>query len=103
MRLFRKQAQPENVDTGYQDCVDYLCALEQPDYAKILKVVNTYREADKKVKKILGVKENSVTDSATADQLAEDFLSDDDLSLGGFLDDELPPKPKAKAKKQSKK
>lgn len=96
MGLFNKKPAPV-AEVGYQDVVDYLRDLEQADYAKILKVVKTYREADKKVKKILGIKENAVTDPATADDLAADILSDDDTELGNFLEDE-PPKPKKAAK-----
>lgn len=96
MRFFNKQAQPVNTEINYQDVVDYLRDLSQQDYTKILKVVKLYRDADKGVKKVLGIKETPALD----DMPMEDLLSDDDTSIGNFLEDE-PPKPpkKAKAKK----
>lgn len=97
MGLFSKK--PAHVcETTYQDVVDYLRDLDIRDYAKVLKVVGIYRDADKGVKKVLGIKENSVTDPATADAIADDLLSDDDTALGNFLDDE-PPKPAKKTTK----
>lgn len=92
MGLFRKKQPEPAPETSYDDVVEYLRDLAQPDYTKILKVVNIYRDADKGVKKVLGIKENSVTDPATADMLAEDFLADDDTELGDFLADEPPKK-----------
>lgn len=103
MGLFNKNQPAHQCEITYDDVVIYLRDLPQQDYTKILKVVNIYRNADKDVKKVLGIKENSITDPATADALAEDFLSDDDTMLGDFLEDEPPkkvnikktPKPKA--------
>lgn len=103
MGLFTKKQPEPAPEISYDDVVEYLRDMAQADYTKILKVVNLYRDADKGVKKVLGIKENSVTDPATADALAEDFLSDDDTMLGDFLEDEPPkkvnikktPKPKA--------
>ena len=93
MGLFNKK--PAHIcEISYDDVVTYLRDLEQVDYTKILKVVSTYREADKKVKKILNIKEHSVTDPDYVDSLANDLL--DDTSLGNFLDDEPVKKPKAK-------
>lgn len=107
MGLFSKKPAPV-AEISYDDVVTYLRDLEQVDYTKILKVVETYREADKKVKKILGIKENRVTDPNTADELAAVFLDDDDTSIGNFLDDEpvktttvkVTNAPKAKGKKK---
>jgi len=82
MGLFRKKQPAPIAEFGYQDAVNYLRDLEQADYTKILKVVNTYREADKKVKKILNIKDEPFDD----DPLLEDLL----------IEDELPVKPKAK-------
>lgn len=87
MSLFSKKPAPV-IETSYQDVVDYLTALSQQDYTKILKVVTIYRDADKGVKKVLGIKENRVTDPDTADDLAAAFLSEDDTSIGNFLDDD---------------
>lgn len=89
MGLFNKK--PAHIcEISYDDVVTYLRDLEQVDYTKILKVVSTYREADKKVKKILNIKDEPI------DQELDDFLNDDDTSIGNFLDDEPPKKPKAK-------
>ena len=90
--LFKKNKPAHICEISYDDVVTYLRDLQQQDYTKILKVVNIYRNADKDVKKVLGIKENSVTDPATADALAADFLSDDDTDLGNFLEDEPPKK-----------
>ena len=91
MKKKKKQQQPI-VETNYDDVVEFLRNLAQPDYTKILKVVNLYRDADKGVKKVLGIKDTPVLD----DVPMEDLLSDDDTSIGNFLEDELPAKPKAK-------
>jgi hypothetical protein len=75
MSLFRKNQPAPVAEFGYQDAVDYLRDLEQVDYAKILKVVNTYREADKKVKKILNIKDEPIVD----EPLLEDLLIEDEI------------------------
>lgn len=72
MGLFSKKQPAPVAETGYQDVVDYLRDLEQVDYTKILKVVKTYREADKKVKKILNIKDEAITEPEFADLLLED-------------------------------
>lgn len=92
MGLFSKKQPAPALEITYDDVVEYLRDMAQTDYTKILKVVNLYRDADKGVKKVLGIKENSVTDPATADALADDFISDDDTDLGDFLADEPPKK-----------
>lgn len=80
--MFKRKQQPAHeCQITYDDVVGYLRDLEQVDYTKILKVVNTYREADKKVKKILNIKDEPVT--------AEfGLLDEDDILLGNFLDDD---------------
>lgn len=102
MRLFSKKPAPV-AEVNYQDVVDYLREMAQPDYTKILKVVNIYRDADKGVKKVLGIKEPTAPAPAE-DDLASNFL-DDDTELGDFLNDDEPaakvvikktPKPKGK-------
>lgn len=74
-------------ETSYDDVVTYLRDLEQTDYTKILKVVSTYREADKKVKKILNIKDE------------EKF--DDDIANLLIDDDEVVPTDKSKKAKKS--
>lgn len=73
MGLFTKKPAPV-AEFGYQDAVDYLRDLEQPDYTKILKVVKTYRDADKKVKKILNIKDEPIVEAEFADLLLEDEI-----------------------------
>lgn len=87
--LFSKRKQPAHqCEISYDDVVTYLRDLEQADHTKILKVVSTYREADKKVKKILNIKDETID------------LEDDDLgSL--LIEDEIPTPKKAKAKKSA--
>lgn len=93
MGIFNKK--PAHIcEISYDDVVTYLRDLEQADYNKILKVVNIYRDADKKVKKILNIKE----------QPADDFLLDgDDTELGNFLEDEPPTKVKINKTEKPKK
>jgi len=86
MRLFNKQAKPETTDTSYQDLVDYLRGISQQEYTSLLKVVNIYRDADKAVKKVLGVKYNVVENDA--DLFLDTLLSDDDTAIGNFLEDD---------------
>lgn len=93
MGLFNKK--PAHIcEISYDDVVTYLRDLEQVDYTKILKVVSTYREADKKVKKILNIKDEPI------DTELDNLLMDDDTSIGNFLDDEPAPKPKKPAGKK---
>ena len=39
---------------AYEDVVHYIKKLSEPEYKKIMRVVNTYRNADKSVKNVLG-------------------------------------------------
>ena len=98
MRLFNKKPAPQ-AEISYDDVLSYLRDLEQVDYTKLLKVVNTYRDADKKTKKILGIKDPKPTD---LDDLELSFLDEDDTSAGNFLDDE-PEKPQPNAQKKASK
>jgi hypothetical protein len=91
MRLFNKNQPAPVAETSYDDVVTYLRDLEQADYTKILKVVTAYRDADKKVKKILGIKDSPVSDTPNLDEVAN-ILMDDDTDLGDFLEDEPPKK-----------
>lgn len=73
--LFRKRKPQHICEISYDDVVTYLRDLEQVDYTKILKVVSTYREADKKVKKILNIKNEPLElDDDVGDLLIEDEL-----------------------------
>lgn len=86
MGLFRKKPAPV-AETSYQDVLDYLRSLEQADYTKMLKVVDTYRDADKRVKKILNIK---LDESIGTDGIDELLIEDDPVVL---------PEPKKGAKK----
>lgn len=81
---------------SYQEVVDYLTEMDQPDFTKLLKVVAVYRSADKDVKKILNIKEQPVQ-SIT---LEGNFLDDDDDTIN-FLEDDIP-QPKVKKAKSKK-
>ncbi len=39
---------------AYEDVVHYIKKLSEPEYKKIMRVVSTYRNADKNVKNVLG-------------------------------------------------
>ena len=77
MGLFTKKPAPV-VETSYQDVLDYLRSLEQADYTKMLKVVDTYRDADKRVKKILNIK---LDESIGIDGIDELLIEDDPVEL----------------------
>lgn len=79
---------------NFNTVVEYLEGLSKSDLDKLLKVVNIYRNANKDVNKVLGIKdEPSVT--IDKESLAEAELdSDDDIPF--ILDDDLVEKPKSK-------
>jgi hypothetical protein len=82
MGLFKKFEQVKH-ETSYQDVVDVLEAMSDQEYAKIIKVVNIYRKANKDVEKILPLE---VMPPIIMD--GEDFLFGKDTELGNFLDDD---------------
>lgn len=84
--MFKRKQPAHECQTTYDDVVGYLRDLEQADYTKILKVVNTYREADKKVKKILNIKDETFDD----EPLLEDLLIEDEIPTKKVVIDKKP-------------
>lgn len=72
MSLFSKNKSVPAPEITYDEVITYLRDLAQPDYTKILKVVSTYRDADKKVKKILNIRDEAIEDADIADLLIDD-------------------------------
>lgn len=92
--------QPED-PVNYNSVLDYLVGLSDKDYKKMTGSVDIYREANKKVAKLIGVKDEPTTSISTERQ----DISDDELDTmfsaepgdlaAAFLDDEpVAPKPK---------
>jgi hypothetical protein len=77
--------QPEN-PVNYDSVLDWLLGLSKPDYDKMIKVVENYREAKKTEAKILKVKDEATT------QLLSHKLTDDEIDDGLDLLIETDPK-----------
>lgn len=90
---------PEN-PVNYNSVLDYLTGLSKTDYAKIIKSADIYRDANAKVAKVVGVKDEPThqlmpekpTD-AQIDSDLDNLLEADDLETA-FLDDDAPAAPK---------
>lgn len=95
---------------NYNSVLDYLVGLSDKDYKKMTGSVDIYREANKKVAKLIGVKDEPTTSITTE----RPELSDDDLDTllaadgkelaAAFIEDDnhpapKPTKPQATAKK----
>lgn len=84
----------------YNEVLEFLTSINNSDYAKIIKVVNTYRKANCEVAKITGLaatEQRSIFDQPTA--VAKiDYPSD--TELGDFLEDK--PKGKKVTRKNAK-
>lgn len=101
--------QPEN-PVNYNSVLDYLTGLSKPDYAKIIKSADIYRDANAKVAKVVGVKDEPthqlMPDKPTEEEIDKDLdnmLEADDLKTA-FLDDEpaaAPKKPQAPSKSKA--
>lgn len=61
---------------NYDSVLDWLLGLSKPDYDKMIKVVENYREAKKTEAKILKVKDEATT------QLLSHKLTDDEIDDG---------------------
>lgn len=92
---------PEN-PVNYNSVLDYLTGLSKADFGKIIKSAEIYREANAKVAKVVGVKDEPThqllpakPDDEQIDKDLDDILETDDLSTA-FLDDDEPPAPKPK-------
>lgn len=114
-----KQKQPEPVElpesmkpedpVNYNSVLDYLVGLSKADYNKMTKSAEIYREANQKVAKVIGVKDEPTTTIATKPDITETDLdellaADPEAVKQAFLtdDDHDAPKPK-KAQASAKK
>lgn len=93
---------------NYNSVLDYLVGLSKADYAKMTKSAEIYREANTKVAKVIGVKDEPTTSIRNdKPELGEEELDamlnahPDDLSAA-FLDD-APESPKPKKAQASDK
>lgn len=90
---------------NYNSVLDYLVGLSDKDYKKMTGSVDIYREANKKVAKLIGVKDEPTTSISTEkpelkDEEMDDLLNADPADLtAAFIDDA--PKTPAPKKKQS--
>lgn len=93
--------QPED-PVNYNSVLDYLVGLSDKDYKKMTGSVDIYRDANKKVAKLIGVKDEPTTSiNSTSPDLTDEDLdtmleADPDELKAAFLDDA----PEAKAKKK---
>lgn len=85
---------------NYNSVLDYLTGLSKADYSKIIKSADIYREANAKVAKVVGVKDEPTHQLMPTTQTGEEqekdldtMLEADDLSTA-FLDDDAPAAPK---------
>ena len=78
---------PEPVGIGYNEVLDYLVALPDDDYEKLLKVANIYRRAERQVADVLNP---TSTDTSEATEKPAPKLASEDPELDevieGFLE-----------------
>lgn len=89
--------QPEN-PINYNSVLDYLVGLSKSDYGKMIKSADIYRDANAKVAKVVGVKDEPTTSIQPKEEVSDDqvdsdldTLLDSDDVAGDFLDMEEPP------------
>lgn len=86
---------PEPASIGYNEVLDYLVALHDDDYEKLLKVANIYRRAERQVADVLN-QASADTPEATekpepkqdsenseADEIIDSFLETDEAEAKG--------------------
>lgn len=86
---------PEPTAIGYNEVLDYLVALHDDDYEKLLKVANIYRRAERQVADVLN-QASADTPEATekpepkqdsenseADEIIDSFLETDEAEAKG--------------------
>ena len=86
---------PEPASIGYNEVLDYLVALHDDDYEKLLKVANIYRRAERQVADVLN-QASADTPEATekpepkqdgenseADEIIDSFLETDEAETKG--------------------
>lgn len=82
------ELEPEEPAVNYNTVTDYLIALSDKDYKKINEVAVIYREANAKVGKVLGIKNEPTT--SIKEELQPPAASDDeDADISDFLEDDL--------------
>lgn len=100
--------QPED-PVNYNSVLDFLIGLSKSDYNKMLKSAEIYRDANTKVAKVIGIKEEpttairtGLTDEETNAQLDQLLHADDDDLAAAIIDDEEPLTPSKPARKGKK-
>lgn len=86
---------PEPTAIGYNEVLDYLVALHDDDYEKLLKVANIYRRAERQVADVLNQANTEApeiaekpepkqdSDSSEADEIIDSFLETDEAETKG--------------------
>lgn len=86
---------PEPTAIGYNEVLDYLVALHDDDYEKLLKVANIYRRAERQVADVLNqanTEAPEVTEkpepkqdgeNSEADEIIDSFLETDEAEAKG--------------------
>jgi len=92
--------QPED-PVNYNSVLDYVVGLSDKDYKKLTASAEIYREANKKVAKLLGIKDEPTTTISTEkpdttdDELDAMLAANPDELAAAFIDDApVTPKPK---------
>lgn len=85
---------------NYNSVLDYLVGLSDKDYKKMTGSVEIYRDANKKVAKLIGIKDEPTTSISTArpevtDEDLDNLLASDMKDLAtAFIEDDMTPAPK---------
>ena len=93
---------------NYNSVLDYLVGLSKTDYIKMIKSADIYREANTKVAKVIGIKDEPTTSIKTEkpevsdDELSDMLAADLDALQTAFIDD-APESPKPKKAQASDK
>lgn len=86
---------PEPAGIGYNEVLDYLVALHDDDYEKLLKVANIYRRAERQVADVLNQANTEAPEVAEkpepkqdgenseADEIIDSFLETDEAEAKG--------------------
>lgn len=86
---------PEPAGIGYNEALDYLVALHDDDYEKLLKVANIYRRAERQVADVLNQANTEAPEVAEkpepkrdgenseADEIIDSFLETDEAETKG--------------------
>lgn len=78
---------PEPAGIGYNEALDYLVALHDDDYEKLLKVANIYRRAERQVADVLNQANTEAPEVAEKPEPKQDSEnSEDDEIIDSFLE-----------------